>query len=325
MPTSVRASPTSTPYDGRVSSASSTTPAAAADLVARSAGRTASAARSAAPSRCRASARPRDAAVGVADDQLGRAAADVEDRDRRRVRRPACGSRRRRTSAASSSPETTSGSTPSRSRIAASEVRRRCPRRGPPRSPRSGAPRRRARRRARRTPRRRRTAASSASSASRPVRSTSWPSRTMRISRTRLSCVPAATSMSATSSLTVLVPQSTAATRVTAPARSTHGPGRPEVAEQVDHLVAERVHAAPLRQGLAGQHVQALHPGRHAAGRDAGDLGHVADRLAEGEVGLVGARRRPRRGRRPPRAGPTSPSSGRTPPGCRSSTRPGGR
>ena len=37
----------------------------------------------------------------------------------------------------------------------------------------------------------------------------------MRISRTRLSWVPAAGSTSATSSLTVLVPQSTAATRVT--------------------------------------------------------------------------------------------------------------
>ena len=103
-------------------------------------------------------------------------------------------------------------------------------------------------------------------------------------------------SMSATSSLMVLVPQSTAATRVTAvvPSDGRRTGRRPEVAERVEHLVAERVHAAALGEGLAGEHVQALHAGRHAAGGDAGDLGDVADRLPVGEVGLVRAARRPR-------------------------------
>ena len=87
----------------------------------------------------------------------------------------------------------------------------------------------------------------------------------------------------------MLVPQSTAATRVTLVLDGRARTGGPELAEQVEHLVAERVHTAALREGLTGQHVQALHAGRHPAGGDAGDLRHVADRLAEGEVGLVRA------------------------------------
>ena len=47
---------------------------------------------------------------------------------------------------------------------------------------------------------------------------------------------------------------------------------RPPVAQPVEHLVTERVHAAALGQRLAGEHVQALHPVGHASGRDAGDL-----------------------------------------------------
>ena len=91
-----------------------------------------------------------------------------------------------------------------------------------------------------------------------------------------------------------LVPQSMAATRVM-PARPSTGrrTGRSahHVAEPVEHLVAERVHAAALGQRLAGEHVQALHPVGHAAGRDAGDLRHVADR-ARGRRGRPRAPRR---------------------------------
>ena len=54
----------------------------------------------------------------------------------------------------------------------------------------------------------------SEASAIRPVRSTPWPRRTMRMSRTRSALVPASTSRSATSSRSELVPQSKAATRV---------------------------------------------------------------------------------------------------------------
>ena len=159
-------------------------------------------------------------------------------------------------------------------------------------------------------------ARSSASSASRPVRSTSWPSRTIRISRT-------STSGSAPmSSLIVLVPQSIAATRPRSHAR----PGLPPLAEQVEHLVAERVHAAALRERLAGEHVQALDPVGHAAGGDPLDLGDARPSSARrGEVALVrGAVRRGQLGVLA-RAGPASPSSARSPRGCRSATRRAGR
>ena len=77
--------------------------------------------------------------------------------------------------------------------------------------------------------------------------------------------------------------------------------------EQVEHLVAERVHAAALGQRLAGQHVQALHPVGHPAGGDALDLGHVEPELAAAgaaEVALVrgGGTPRPAPGRRPSRS-----------------------
>ena len=67
---------------------------------------------------------------------------------------------------------------------------------------------------------------SSASGASRPVRSTPWPSRTMVIRRSSSTSSPVAGSASATRSRMEFVPQSTAATRVTgrppskAPARA---------------------------------------------------------------------------------------------------------
>ena len=106
------------------------------------------------------------------------------------------------------------------------------------------------------------------------------------------------------SSLMVLVPQSIAATVTVSHLDA--GTRRPPVAELVEHLVAERVHAAALGQRLAGQHVQALDPVRHAAGGDAVDLRHVcpSSALARREVALVrrGVGRGERRGRSPSRA-----------------------
>ena len=85
------------------------------------------------------------------------------------------------------------------------------------------------------------------------------------------------------------MPQSKAATRVmrwSSVGRDAR-PGGPPLPERVEHLVAERVDAAALGQRLAGEHVQALDPVGHAAGGDAGDLGHLADRGPRGEVGVV--------------------------------------
>ena len=88
----------------------------------------------------------------------------------------------------------------------------------------------------------------------------------------------------------VLVPQSKAAT---APAAQTQGP-LPTTRQQLEHLVAERVDARPGGERVGGQHVQALHPVRHAAGGDARDLGTSPRRGPVGEIGAVrgGVRRR---------------------------------
>ena len=114
---------------------------------------------------------------------------------------------------------------------------------------------------------------------------------------------PSAVSRTATSgrspisSLMVLVPQSIAAivlTRSSGGHARRRGPRPTSRPSAVEHLVAERVHAAALGQRLAGQHVQALDPVGHAAGGDPLDLGHV-------EPGPRRARRAPRgsaRGRR---------------------------
>ena len=199
----------------------------------------------------------------------------------------------------------------------------------------------------------------SEASAIRPVRSTPWPSRTMRISRTTSSLVPDSTSRSATRSRNELVPQSKAATRVMEssasrwlrvsrrvssvhslrvaarppsrrPLLNHRGLGRrrarlPPFPELVEHLVAERVDPTALRQRLAREHVQALHPVGHAAGGDARDLGHLADLGARCEIGLV--RPQVRRGELLVlgRAVRSSRASGRMPRGCRSSRPPAGR
>ena len=176
--------------------------------------------------------------------------------------------------------------------------------------------RRRARRSARRTRRARRTSAPAPRRARRPVASTPWPSRTIRISRT----------------VHVREVADEELDRVGAAVDRcyTHGTGLPPVAEQVEHLVAQRVHAATLGQRLAGEHVQALHPVRHAAGGDPVDLGDVlaggtAELGAVLEVALVRGRRTRPPGPGPRPAAPPSPSSGPTPRASRSGRRRGGR
>ena len=61
----------------------------------------------------------------------------------------------------------------------------------------------------------------------------------------------------------------------------------PPVAQRGQRLVAQRVHPGPGGQRVRHQHVQALHPGGHSAGRDAAGLGHLTELLAPGQVGLV--------------------------------------
>ncbi len=86
---------------------------------------------------------------------------------------------------------------------------------------------------------------------------------------------PRCAGRSPTSSRMVLVPQSIAATvsLIGVDTRS----GRPPVAQLVEDLVAERVHATTLGESLRGQHVQALHAVGHAPGGDAVDLRDAAE------------------------------------------------
>ena len=128
------------------------------------------------------------------------------------------------------------------------------------------------------------------------------------------------------SSLIVLVPQSIAA--IMAVGLTTHGPGGPPLAEQVEHLVAERVHAAALRRATGRPARAGTSPGR-ACRRPrspsiSGTLGPSSGRGAR-EVALVrGGVRRGQLGVRR-RAGPPSPSSARSPRGCRSARPRAGR
>ena len=58
----------------------------------------------------------------------------------------------------------------------------------------------------------------------------------------------------------------------------------PPGVEQVERLVAEGVDPGPGAERVRDEHVQALDPGRHAAGRDPGDLGDVTELGAALEV-----------------------------------------
>ena len=156
-----------------------------------------------------------DGAVGAAEDQLGRATADVDHEQRLRQGREVT---RRTGEADPGLLETVEhlGLDADALAHAGRRTPRRSPRPGRRRWRRTGSRARRARARSPCTPRWRLNTRCSEASAIRPVRSTPWPSRTMRSSRTRSVLVPASTSMSATSSRSEFVPQSKAATRVMA-------------------------------------------------------------------------------------------------------------
>ena len=244
--------------------------------------------------------------VGAAH-QLGRAAAEVDHEvgpghaDRLQVAGRA-GERQR----ASSSPATTSGATP-RSPNAS-------------RTPATNSPALRASRdaevatkRTRSTPsarhcsaysRARRSVRAIASGAMTPVRSTPCPSRTISIRRTT-SVEPAvvadvgdeqADRVGAAVDRGDAGPDAVAhgALPASVVSRSSRAAAPGASAEQgcrchhgVEHrerLVAERVDPGPGGERVGDEHVQALDPGRHAAGGDARDLGHVAELGAAREV-----------------------------------------
>ena len=159
----------------------------------------------------------------------------------------------------------------------------------------------------------------SASSASRPVASTPWPSRTIRVSRTATSGSAPIEQLDRVGAAVDRGDRSHVIGRLDART------GRPPVAQLVEHLVAERVDAAALGQRLRGQHVQALDPVGHAAGRDAVDLRHAAELGPGREVALVrrGVRRRQLGVGAEPRLHLLH--QARSPRASRSATRPAGR
>ncbi len=191
-----------------------------------------------------------------AEDQLGRPAADVDHQHRRRGSPGGRAWRRRRT-APPPRPRQTSGSTPSRSRTPATKTEALVASRAPtwPKRTRdaswAGS--------ARRTPRSRRTRAPAPGP--RSGRSGRGPGRAgPSASRGR---------DSGAASDEQLDRVGAAVDGGYPHARAALPPG----AQQVEHLVAEGVHAPALRERLAGQHVQALDPVGHAAGGDPLDLG----------------------------------------------------
>ena len=105
--------------------------------------------------------------------------------------------------------------------------------------------------------------------------------------------------------------------------RSDAGARGPPLADLVERLVAERVHARPGGQRVRGVHVQALDPVGHAARADL--RAERLDRVALGQVRLVRARGTAGElpGRSP--AARSSPASGPRPPACRAATRAAGR
>ena len=229
--------------------------------------------------------------VASAEHQLGRPAADVDDQERRRgvAGRAARGSRRRTTAGPPrrrSRPPARHRAAPARRRRSRRGSRRRATRtwrRSAPARHRSrGSPRHRRRRPRRSAPGRRATAA-------RCGRRPRPAGRSPSAGRPR-AAVPARRVESATSSRIELVPQSTAATRVTPRLRRPLGrriPTAPPLGQGGQRLVAERVRARTFGERVRDEHVQALDPVGHPARGHAGDLGHHLDRLPRGEIALV--------------------------------------
>ena len=243
------------------------------------------------PCRCRSVSRTQPMSTERAASTPRRCRRARTRSSRRRCRRRGTAAGRRRPprrspvapakdSSASSSPVTTSGSTPSASRTPATNSSRlaRVAGRGGRDDPHPlGAERRGTARRTRRARRSVRSSASGGEPAGAvdalPEPHDLHPASDVGEPRRRRPT-------SATSSRIELVPQSIAATRVTRrPPRRlrAHGPAAHQSGSSVERLVAERVHAGPGGERVRDQHVQALDPVGHAAGGDAGDLGHVAE------------------------------------------------
>ena len=128
---------------------------------------------------------------------------------------------------------------------------------------------------------------------------------------------PSAVDRRRSSSRTELVPQSMPAT--------THGPSVHHGGSSASASSPSGLTPGPDGQAVRDQHVQALHPVRHAAGADAGDL-RRRGRSIRGGPGRPRARpgsARPARGRRA--AARSSRASARTPRAARSPTPPAGR
>ena len=101
--------------------------------------------------------------------------------------------------------------------------------------------------------------------------------------------VPASTSMSATSSLIELVPQSMAATRVTVSlAGAVQGPAAHQSGSRSRASSPSGLTPATGDERVRDQDVQALHPVGHSSCRDTVDLRHLADRIAGPDIGHVG-------------------------------------
>ena len=157
--------------------------------------------------------------------------------------------------------------------------------------------------------------------------STPSPSRTISIRRSTSTQRAAAASTSATSSRIELVPQSIAATRVTASIRSSphltdvpdrrSAQGRWSTSQPSSASSPNGLTPGPAASAWRDEHVQALHP-RRACRRRTPRRSRRRRRAPRGARGSRGAPRRSRRARsRRRRAGPASRASAPRPPACR--------
>ena len=164
---------------------------------------------------------------------------------------------------------------------------------------------------------------SRAASANTPVRSTSCPSRTIVVRRssardlTRLD-VEVGHQQAQGVGAAVKGGDSSHPTRSPSLPESDARSARPPLAEQLEGLVADRVHPWTGCQRMRGQRVQALDPGGHPAGRRAGDLGDLAVARAVGQVRRVRPPGNAPGGRGHRRAGRPAGSSAHWPRACRS-------
>ena len=249
-----------------------------------SAGRRRGAARSGVRSRRRRSRTPPPAAV--TQHQLGRAATDVDDQHGTRPAVPEAADRPRRRTGRPPRRRSAPRVDPEPFPHPGGELRRRCRRRAPPRWRRTAAARHPAAARPPRSRRSRPACAPTPRAAIRPVRSTPCPSLVTCSSRARSVCC-AGRRVEVGHQQLERVGAAVERGHPHEASVSTQGPARPPRLEPVERLVAQPVGARPLGERVPDQHVQALHPVRHAPGGHAVDLGHLGQLLPAREVGPV--------------------------------------